>query len=590
MRCLRERCSYPSAVMLVCIFCILPCILSGNGDPFGEIASHLVRTASKEFKGFSEKDIKNSISKLALGQSTLKSMDGVSHHFSNTFKDTSSLTARYQKFIDGDHRSAKEAGKVLEYVITVETSLQALEVLQAVCEKNSRRRKQYFEEAGLEHMAHSEVTANKMKCAVDIFRPMVLKGTAAASRHKKNTPPRRFHPEELVVVITDASPLSRLLQVLEQKPKVMPLLSTGVVEEEVAVQPTLFALAANCLHDVLGDHILPLIPTPGPIPVSSDTTTPSTFLSDPVKGNGNGQKNELQSATKVRQRRAFDSSQKDSGIINGNMDNCNVSASLSLPPLSATGKPLPTRIRVIGHSGGAGVAALVAAVLDGSLNVSSSTSSSSTSKSSKTDSLHQLVRPFTGLYNKGFVKAMCIGSPPCLSRAVIPRHVTSLICGDDLVPRASRDALKHMRSRILRTAVARRSLSPLGWLPIGDWMNDAAAVTGQGLRQYAAGGHDLESLSVPGRVFFVKRRKLKDVSPDPDLNLNPDSEAQAESQTQTIPHFLRSFDIFDGASLQRVMRGNWKEDLLWTLHEIMLSSRMVEHHSLAAYIRALARC
>ena len=36
-------------------------------------------------------------------------------------------------------------------------------------------------------------------------------------------------------------------------------------------------------------------------------------------------------------------------------------------------------------------------------------------------------------------------------------------------------------------------------------------MTGKGLKQYAAGSHDLVSLSVPGRVFFVKNRKLKEV-------------------------------------------------------------------------------
>ena len=45
-----------------------------------------------------------------------------------------------------------------------------------------------------------------------------------------------------------------------------------------------------------------------------------------------------------------------------------------------------------------------------------------------------------------------------------------------------------------------------------------------------------------------------------------------------------------GASIQRVLRGQWREDILWTLHEILLSKRMMEHHSLESHIKTLARC
>jgi hypothetical protein len=72
---------------------------------------------------------------------------------------------------------------------------------------------------------------------------------------------------------------------------------------------------------------------------------------------------------------------------------------------------------------------------------------------------------------------------------------------------------------------------------------------------YAAGGHDLSTLSVVGRVFYLKSRQHK-----------------------------------EGATIQRVLRGNWKEDMLWLLHEILLSKKMFDHHSLKNYINTLARC
>lgn len=45
-----------------------------------------------------------------------------------------------------------------------------------------------------------------------------------------------------------------------------------------------------------------------------------------------------------------------------------------------------------------------------------------------------------------------------------------------------------------------------------------------------------------------------------------------------------------GATMQRVLRGNWQEDILWNIQEILISSKMLEHHSLPAYIRTLNRC
>lgn len=42
--------------------------------------------------------------------------------------------------------------------------------------------------------------------------------------------------------------------------------------------------------------------------------------------------------------------------------------------------------------------------------------------------------------------------------------------------------------------------------------------------------------------------------------------------------------------MQRVLRGQWREDILWTLHEVLLSKRMIDHHSLEEHIKTLSRC
>jgi hypothetical protein len=39
-----------------------------------------------------------------------------------------------------------------------------------------------------------------------------------------------------------------------------------------------------------------------------------------------------------------------------------------------------------------------------------------------------------------------------------------------------------------------------------------------------------------------------------------------------------------------VLRGNWQEDTLWQLHDVLISKRMLEHHTLDSYVRTLNRC
>lgn len=67
-------------------------------------------------------------------------------------------------------------------------------------------------------------------------------------------------------------------------------------------------------------------------------------------------------------------------------------------------------------------------------------------------------------------------------------------------------------------------------------------------------GEDDARLTVPGRVWFAKPRRLK-----------------------------------NGATLSRVMQGNLKEDMLWQLHDIMLTKSMLSHHRLDKYIKILDR-
>ena len=85
--------------------------------------------AEYDFRLYTHREIVNTFTKLSSTQSALKSIDGATHQFRNTFKDSSSLLARFNKFIskieeeDGNTHSKanlKEASKISEYVNTVE--------------------------------------------------------------------------------------------------------------------------------------------------------------------------------------------------------------------------------------------------------------------------------------------------------------------------------------------------------------------------------------------------------------------------------------------------------------------------------------
>lgn len=213
----------------------------------------------------------------------------------------------------------------------------------------------------------------------------------------------------------------------------------------------------------------------------------------------------------------------------------NTVASLQESNVSLSGFPMPLKVRVLGHSVGGSVAAYVAMLLDGSLPISGER--------------ENLLR---GRFRDN-VRCLTVGCPPCVSRSLVPPYISSLICGDDIVPRAHSGSLSYMKSRILSSLRAKDSA--LRFIPGSTFLSDMASVASKGVASYTGNVHDLETVHVPGRVFFMKNRKHK-----------------------------------NGVSFQRVFRGNWREDMLWSLRDVLLSSRMLEHHNLDAYIKTLMRC
>lgn len=433
------------------------------------IAKFLLRSRKDNFIDVNLVDVEKVLNHMCMTQATLKSMDGASHHLYSSFKKVSSLTARYKNFISNDHKNTKEANKLLEYVTTVERTMQATEILQACATLDSSLRAKRLKESGLTEVEKYTCDANNLKCVCYVMRPISTPDQAVSSL-------KRFFNNEIIIGVVREGSVSNLLRTLEEEPETMELGCSGLVQEEVTLQPTLFSLASSCLQG-LTNFLL------------SETASKSSTESE----------EDPQSHQNV----------------------------------TATGQPLPSRVRVLGHSTGGGVAALLVSLLEGSLNTTSCAELS----------------PFIGQY-RGRVSGVCLGPPPCMSRAVVCRAISSVVCGDDIIPRASHATLASLRERVVRNS----GRGVAGWMHM-DWLGDAASIAVRGVQQYASGRHDLTSLQLPGRVFFIKNRKLQ-----------------------------------KGATIQRVLRGNWKEDLLWTLHEVLVSERMLEHHTLEAHVRTLARC
>jgi hypothetical protein len=187
-------------------------------------------------------------------------------------------------------------------VTTVERSLQAAEILQAVGQKRDEDRAQWMKAAGLKEIERITVRRNKLRCTMSIMVPLDAqdgpaavqegaelvagdgdKNSKAISKRKRKLErarkeePHRFSAGELVVGIIDDCTASKdtlgactavkhLLHTMSQGADFIPLNSVGLVKEEVTVQPTLLAIATEALG-ALSDYILPLsvsVPLPDP--------------------------------------------------------------------------------------------------------------------------------------------------------------------------------------------------------------------------------------------------------------------------------------------------------------------------------------
>lgn len=386
----------------------------------------------------------------------------------------------------------------MEYINAVERGMQSAEILQSLQQKSVQRRTKFLSAAGLEPVFEFTVTIKKIPLKVSLLRPLSTNSTDG-----------RFATGEMLIILNDEfsskpeKTTTKLLSILA-KSKTVSARIRGSQSFVLSVLEGYY----NVSEEILKQLEPYLVTTTAQQPVTSEL-------------NPNNHNNNSSNSSAVIERSAF--------------------------------APLASSIRVIGYSSGAPAAAYLSMFLDGFLIPTSATNS--TLVDSDVDSTtSEIDSPLFGLYRRR-VRCLTLGCPPCLSREVIPSFITSVICGDDMMCRAQRDSLRDMSKKVIDRVNAGMGQRGLGWITGASMLTELSSTAQNQLGKYKGRKKDKHSLQVPGRVFFIKSRQLK-----------------------------------QGATIQRVLRGNWQEDVLWNIRDIVLSPKMLDHHTLDAYIRTLNRC
>lgn len=221
-------------------------------------------------------------------------------------------------------------------------------------------------------------------------------------------------------------------------------------------------------------------------------------------------------------------------------------------------------VHIVGRSLAGGVAALAAAILDGSLPMPGARNSKKRRKKRQPE-LNQTdvdldpasnstdVAPLQGL-GKERCSAVTLGAPPSMSANVPAEFVTSILYGDDVVGRASPASLTRLLKRTHR--VLKRG-NMLGFGRV----TDTISLAKDSLKTHAHGSEGEEArLAVPGRAYLIRPRRLS--------------------------HACSIHEV--GAQLKGG-REALRAAVLWQLNDILLSKSLWKHHQLESYIQGLDR-
>jgi hypothetical protein len=231
-----------------------------------------------------------------------------------------------------------------------------------------------------------------------------------------------------------------------------------------------------------------------------------------------------------------------------------------------------TAVHFMGRSLAGGVASLAATIFDGSIpmptkgkgKAKKKKNNSKESKTTLSDDKNitaqepgdeeEEILPLSGL-GRARSSAITLGAPPCLSSNVLAAFCTSFLYGDDLVVRATSDSFDRLCERMQRYLKGGFLGRNVGW------MSDTLSLTISSLQSHAHGSEGEEAnLSIPGKAYLIRPRRLGGVC-----------------------------SIHEVGNLNKGGREALRANLLWQLHDILLSKSMWRHHQLTSYVHGLDR-
>jgi hypothetical protein len=464
----------------------------GSNDAFGLLAGAL----ESKFDDIGSEKLEKSLVKLAAAQQTFKGLDGAAHE-------------AYQRTHSGVDVDASVSGRAQRSAARVAATAEALLACELIEIVENPRLVEEEVLVGRQVIANISIADKTVPLGASSLAVLVLyeeaydrgsgldHGTITSltesDRRKRHSKPKG----RLLVVLgeTISSDMPKTLKLLDQKPQRVKLSNGLLVNEVASVQPTLYKSAGKLL-EVLEPHLR---------------------------------------------------------------------------------KYNETAVHFVGRSLAGGVAALSAVLLDGALPfpaskkakrkpkkqkkddeevISEDSAAISTRNSNQTEAeeAEPGLEPLSGL-GRARSSALTLGAPPCLSSNVIAAFCTSILYGDDVVCRTTRESLETLCNRIQRSISGGFVGRNLGWV------SDTVSLTVSSLKTHAHGSEGEEvKLSTPGRGYLVRPRRLGGIC-----------------------------SIHEVGNLNKGGREALRANLLWQLNDILLSKSMWKHHRLDEYIHGLDR-
>ena len=266
----------------------------------------------------------------------------------------------------------------------------------------------------------------------------------------------------------------------------------------------------------------------------------------------------------------LDSISNSTGSKNNTHDEINLDDKSDTPSSISLKDDEKPAIHIVGRSLGGGIASIMATIIDGTLPMPELTSRKNSkrrkkSKKKQTDidkhsnldneTISSMSQVSISGYARGRTSAVALGPPPCLSPNIKASYITSVIHGDDVVPRTTRDSIDRLLSRTKKAMRSGFIGQKVGWVGV----NDAMQLTFSSIKSHAHGSEGEEiRLAIPGKVFLVRPRRLGGAS---------------------------SIHEVGGVSGREAIRAA----VLWQLNDVLLSRSLWTHHSLSSYIHGLDR-